>query len=78
MGRWRRSHQNGVIKTLVIGQDANGLYSIIVHEPRGEHRVGAKYAHDSLEIAKMTADGLVQNHYPHSCLDDGCDEWQSG
>jgi hypothetical protein len=77
MSRWRRSHQNGSIKTLLIRQSDTGTYSIIVHEPRGERRIGVRYAHEDLDIAKMTADGLVQNHYPHCCSDDGCDEWQS-
>jgi len=74
---WRRAHNNGSIKTLLIGQGDTESYRIIVHEPRGEYRIRENHHLADLLTAKLLADELVQQHYPHACNDGDCGAWET-
>ena len=74
---WRRFHNYGAIKTLLIGQGTTELYRIIVHEPRGEYRIREEPELSKLTNAKLIADQLVQRHYPHNCDNGECSSWET-
>lgn len=77
MKLWRRIHESGLIKTLVIKQEETGMYGIVVHEPHGQRRISKRHVCADVETAKLTADDLVNTHYPHTCTAGKCSQWET-
>lgn len=74
---FRRKHRpEGKIVSARANALSDGKWRAEVLEPEGEDRLMEWFFDcETKQIAETTADGLVQEGYPHSCGEEKCDPW---
>jgi hypothetical protein len=77
MGRWRRTHLDGSLKSLVMRERNSQSYGVIVLEPRGQCRISTQLNFADADTAMETADALVADNYPHVCSAKTCESWET-